>query len=224
MLAVRQHDARQRDAVLILHGVANHRERLDGGLAVGRDVVRAVEVPLVDLVTRDKAVDLDGMVALDLNGFQLFRFDLDIFALAHFVAAPLLVALDDVAGLGVDHLLLQAVAGLLVDHMEARLLDAGGGRIQHDRAGHEGKLEGAFPIGAGGHRILQLVGDSGESGGRGTELQPRLAVLVPGPTVTSNVSAKAMPVANRKLSVYRTKRDFEKTAEPSGERPVAPST
>src|SRR5436309_3995197 len=31
-------------------------------------------------------------------------------------------------------------------------------------------------------------------------------------------------VANQKLSVYRKKRDFEKTAEPSGELAVAPST
>src|SRR3954452_14007593 len=77
--------------------------------------------------------------------------------------------------------------------MKARLLHAGRGRIEHDRAGHEGKFEGAFPIGAGSHGILQLIGDSGEFGGRGTELQPRLAVLVPGSSVARDVSAQEMP-------------------------------
>ena len=34
-----EHDARQRDPVLVLHGVADHGEGVDGGLAVRGDVV-----------------------------------------------------------------------------------------------------------------------------------------------------------------------------------------
>ncbi len=72
MLAVGQYDARQRDPLLILHGVADHGEGVDGGLAVGRDVVGIVVIALVDFIPRHETVDLDGVVALDLDGFELF--------------------------------------------------------------------------------------------------------------------------------------------------------
>src|SRR6478735_2785793 len=114
VLAVGEHDLGERDAILVLHGVADHGKSIDRGLAVGRDIVGMVEIALVDLVARHKALDVDGVVALDLDRFELLRLDLDIFALAQLVAASLLVALDDIAGLGVDHLLLQSVAGLAV--------------------------------------------------------------------------------------------------------------
>jgi hypothetical protein len=104
---------------MVLHGVADHGKSVDAGLAVGRDVIGMVEIALVDFVFGYKAVDVDGMVAFDLNRFELFLFDLDIFAFFQLIAAGLLVAFDDVPGLGVDHLLLQPVAGLLVDHVEA---------------------------------------------------------------------------------------------------------
>ena len=74
------------------------------------------------------------MVAFDLDGFQLFLFDLDIFALFQLVAAALLIAFDDIAGLGIDHLLLQPVAGFLVDHVEAGFVDGCRGRIKQHRA------------------------------------------------------------------------------------------
>ncbi len=47
------------------------------------------------------------MGAFDLDRFQLFLVDLDVFALFQLIAAGLLFALDHIAGLGVDHLLLQ---------------------------------------------------------------------------------------------------------------------
>ncbi len=81
MLAVGQDDAGQRDPPLVLHGVANHREGVDAGLAVGGDIIGAIDVALVDLLHRHKAVDVDGMGAFDLDGFQLFLVDLDVFAL-----------------------------------------------------------------------------------------------------------------------------------------------
>jgi hypothetical protein len=63
------------------------------------------------------------MTAFDLDGFQLVLFDLDVFALLQFVTAGLLIAFDHIAGLGIDHLLLQPVAGFLVDHVEVRFFD-----------------------------------------------------------------------------------------------------
>ncbi len=151
VLAIGQHDSRQRDAVLVLHGVADHSEGIDRRLAVRRDVIGMVEIALVDLLARHEAVDVDRVVALDLHRLQLLRLDLDIFALGELVAATLLVAFDDVAGFRVDHLLLQPVASLAVDHVEACLLDRGRGRIEHDGAAHQRQLERTFPIGTGRH-------------------------------------------------------------------------
>jgi hypothetical protein len=118
---------------------------------------RVIEIALVDFVLGHKAVDVDGVVAFDLNSVQLFLFDLDIFALFQFVAAGFLIAFDHVAGLGVDHLLLEPVAGLLVDHMEVGLFDRRRGRVERHRASHEGKFQGPFPIGARGHYNLRIV-------------------------------------------------------------------
>src|SRR5881392_3905513 len=54
-------------------------------------------------------------------------------------------------------------------------------------------------------------------------LKPRLGVLVPGPYGCGPIDVAGFAVSLRNLSTYRKKRDFEKTAEPSGETPVAPS-
>jgi hypothetical protein len=73
------------------------------------------------------------MVAVDLDGIQLVLFDLDIFALFQFVTAGLLFAFDDVAGLGINHLLFEPVAGFLVDHVEAGFVRGSCGRIEQYR-------------------------------------------------------------------------------------------
>ena len=135
-----------------------------------------VEIALVDLLARYKTLDIDGVVAFDLDRLELFRLDLDIFALAQLVAASLLVALDDVAGFGIDHLLLQPVAGFAVDQVKPGLLGRGRGGIEHDRAGDERQFQRPFPVGAGGHSNLQCF--QGVS-----EPQPMLGVLVPGGTL-----------------------------------------
>jgi len=56
--------------------------------------------------------------ARDLDSFQFLRLDLDILAARQFVTAALVVLVDDLARLLVDHLLAQAVAGLSVDLVE----------------------------------------------------------------------------------------------------------
>ena len=84
---------------------------------------------------------MTSLVAFDLDGFQFVLFDLDILALLQFVPARLLFAFDHVAGLGVDHLLFQPVAGFPVDHVEVGLLDRRGGRIERHGTRHERKLQ-----------------------------------------------------------------------------------
>jgi hypothetical protein len=69
-----------------------------------------------------------------------------------------LVALDDVAciyllaGLRIDLAILDAMAGALVDLMEADLLALGGGREERDRTRDERELEVTLPVRARRHR------------------------------------------------------------------------
>jgi hypothetical protein len=129
MLAVGQHDAGERGLVLSFHRIADHREGVDPGLAVGRDEIGLLEIARVDLLARDELIDLEGMRAFELDGLELVGIDLDIFAFRQLIAAALLVFLDHLAGFGVHHLLLQPMAGLPVDLMKVGALGRRGRRV-----------------------------------------------------------------------------------------------
>ena len=79
---------------------------------------------------------------------QLFVLDPDINALFDLVASPLVVGIDRIAGLFVDQLLTEAVAGFLIDLPEGDALGRGCRCVQGDRTRDERKLEVALPIGA----------------------------------------------------------------------------
>jgi hypothetical protein len=145
---MRHHDAGERDALLVLHGVADHHERLGRALAVGHDVVRLVEIALVDLGARHEAFDVDRVRALDRDRLELVVVDRHVLALADLVAAALVRGIDRVAGLLVHHQLAQAMAGPGVDLVEMRLLGLRCRREELDRAGDEGEAQMTFPIGA----------------------------------------------------------------------------
>jgi hypothetical protein len=89
MLAVREHDAGERDLALVLHGVADYGEGFLSALAFGDDVVRALIVALVDVFLGDELVDVDRVRALDLDRLKLLGLDLDILAARQLVAAAL---------------------------------------------------------------------------------------------------------------------------------------
>jgi hypothetical protein len=77
------------------------------------------------------------------------------------------------AGLGIDAGVLDAVAGVPVDLVEADLFGIGRGRIERDRAGDERKAQEAFPVGAGGHgRELRLRSDSRRTSSVGSDTPP----------------------------------------------------
>jgi hypothetical protein len=96
---------------------------------------------------------------VDLDGARGFQRDLLEFLLGHLDELVLLqlVALDDilvghlVAGVGVHLEILDAVAGLPVELVEADLLALRGRRIERHRAGDQGQTQKAFPVGARGH-------------------------------------------------------------------------
>ena len=59
VLARREHHLADRDHSLLADGLADHGERLLADLAIRHDVVRVVEIELVDLLARHELVDLD---------------------------------------------------------------------------------------------------------------------------------------------------------------------
>jgi hypothetical protein len=61
-----KHDTPKRHLFLSLHGVAYHGERVRTRLAVGYDVIRFVEISLVDILGWNEIVDIDGVSALKL--------------------------------------------------------------------------------------------------------------------------------------------------------------
>jgi hypothetical protein len=84
-------------------------------LAVGRNVVGAVQIPLVDLLARNERVDLDGVSAVDRKGIEFVVIHQDVGVFRVFVAPALVFTLDRFPGDLIDQLLAQSVAGLLID-------------------------------------------------------------------------------------------------------------
>src|SRR6185437_16615302 len=126
--------------------------RFKRDLALRDEIVGALDVALVDLGFRHEAVDVDRVAALDRDRVEFFVLDLQVDALVDLVAPPLVFRIDRLLCLVVDQLLAKAMAGLLVDLPEGDPLAGRGRGVQRDRAGDEGKLEIAFPVGAGrGH-------------------------------------------------------------------------
>src|SRR5213078_1073669 len=113
---------------------------------VGHDVIRSVEEALVDLGPRHKAVDLDGVGAFDLDRFELGILDDEVLAFGDLVAAAFVFGGDRLAGLFIDELLSQAIAGGLVDLPERDALGGRARRMQRNRTGDQGELEIAFPV------------------------------------------------------------------------------
>ena len=155
VLARGEGDLAERDRAFLADRLADHCEGLLADFAVRHHVVRAVEVDLIDLFPRHELVDLDHPLALDGNRFQLLGGKLEVFALADLIALDDVGGLHLVAALGVDLAVLDAVAGILVELMEADFLALGGRRIQGDRTRYERQLQVALPVGTGRHDQLQ---------------------------------------------------------------------
>src|SRR5204862_2025903 len=114
-------------------GLPDDREGLLGVRLIGSDVIGSSEEPLVDLLPRHEAVDLDDMGALDLDPLEFLVLDHEVLAFGDLVAAALLLGRYGLAGFLVDQLLAQAIAGRLVDLPEGGALRRRAGGMQRDR-------------------------------------------------------------------------------------------
>ena len=150
-LAPEQHDAREAHHFLGAHGIADDGERFLADAVGGREIVGRVEIQLVDLVARHEALDIDGVVAFELDRLDLVVLDLDELALGDLVALDLVVGLDRIAGLLVHELAPHAIAGLAIEGAEGNALGRGGRGIKRHRTRDEGKLQIAFPVRPGCH-------------------------------------------------------------------------
>jgi hypothetical protein len=70
VLAGREHDTADRHHALLCNCVADDAERLLADLAVGNDVVGAVDVEIVNLGARHELGDIDGARRLDLDRLE----------------------------------------------------------------------------------------------------------------------------------------------------------
>jgi hypothetical protein len=150
------------DLVLLGHRLADDPEGLGGELAVGMHPIGGIEIDRIDLVTIDKAVEVDDLRRFDLQVFQLVVADRDIAPALVLVALDDLIAVDDLAGLGVDELLRHTIAGLAVQLVEPDALGLGRRRHQVDRAGHQRQAQEPVPA-SSGHLDLLFRLKTGES-------------------------------------------------------------
>jgi hypothetical protein len=107
---------------LFIDRLAYNSECLRANITVRHEVVRVIEIELVDLALRYELVDLSRAFALKRDRFELFRIDLQILAFADFVAFDDVAGFDFIAGLGIDLPVFDPIAGTFIDLMEADLL------------------------------------------------------------------------------------------------------
>jgi hypothetical protein len=102
VLAGCEDDLADRNHALLADGLADHRERLLSDLTVGHNVIRIVEIELVDFLARHELVNVDHALALDGNRFKFLWVKLEVLPLADFVPFDDVGAFDLVSALGVN--------------------------------------------------------------------------------------------------------------------------
>ena len=134
MLAARQHHAADRDHVHAADGFADDREGVVPDLPVRDEVIGPDEIAGIDVGLRHELVDVDRAGGFQGDVLKLVLRHFDVGVGVDLVALHDVVVRDFLAGVGVHLHVLDAVAGVSVDLVEADLLGIGRGRIQSDRA------------------------------------------------------------------------------------------
>ena len=119
------------------HRLADHREGLLADLVSRLQEVRPVEPDPAHVIAGDEPVDVDRPRALEAHRLELLLFEDHEAIVLDLLPLGLIVLGDGLAGLGVDILALDAVAGLPVDRVETQRLAGGPRRLHRHRAGDE---------------------------------------------------------------------------------------
>jgi hypothetical protein len=131
--------------LLVLHGLADHGEGLDAGLARRHEMVWPLPIEPVDRAARHELLDVDDPRRFELHSLEVFLVEQDVFALGNLEALHEVAPRHFLAGSRVDRLHPDAVVGLGIDEIEADRLRLAHGGIERDRAGHEGQAQMSFP-------------------------------------------------------------------------------
>src|SRR6266850_484592 len=110
MLACRQYDATQCDHSLFLDRVPDHNVGLPADLAIWDDVIRNVQVEVVDLISRHEPINLDRVPAFDSDRLKLILGYFNVAILADLVAHDDALSLDVFAGLCIAFAILDPVS------------------------------------------------------------------------------------------------------------------
>ena len=127
------------------HALAHQRERLVGAPVGGPKVIGLVEIEVVDPGKIDERGDGQRLVAMRNDCFDLLRLDGDVFVFRHFIALDLIVPFDRLAGLSVNELAPNPVAGRPIDGVQGDALGGRSGGVKGDRDRHLRDLQEAFP-------------------------------------------------------------------------------
>src|SRR5215467_3111353 len=146
-----QHHAPQSDHPLLLDGIADHSESLHPNVSIGNDVIRIRVVEFVDFLARDKLIDLDHVFAFECDRFKLLGLDLDVVAFLQLITLDDFVAIDLIAGFGIDLQVSDAMAGFSVELVEIDFLALRRRRIERDRTRDQREAKKSLPISAWGH-------------------------------------------------------------------------
>jgi hypothetical protein len=120
VLPAGQHDSTERDHVHFADRVPDDRKGILSDLTVRGDVVRRVDVAVIDLISRNKLINLDGPRAFNLHSIKFFIFNDEVLSFSNLIAARNVLSRDNLAGFRVNVLLLQSVSGLPVNTIEIR--------------------------------------------------------------------------------------------------------
>src|ERR1700674_2479111 len=102
MLTAGKDDAAERSHAFAAHRLTDHRESVHADPAVRHNVVGCVEVSFIDRSSRHKTVNFDRARAFDLDVLKLLVLDQHELIAADFESAALVLAVDDLAGFGID--------------------------------------------------------------------------------------------------------------------------
>ncbi len=114
------------------------------GVLLGDEVIRLVEVDGVDGGEVDEVLEFDDSAGLWGDGFDFFVAEDDVFVGGDFVAFDHVFAVDFLAVVGADHLLLEADFVLVVEEVECDAFFAHGG-VEFDGDVDHSEGEGAGP-------------------------------------------------------------------------------
>jgi hypothetical protein len=121
VLPTGQDDPTECDHVHFADGVSDDRKGILPDLTIGGDVIRRVDVTIIDFVSRNELIDFNGPGTLDFDSLKFFVLNDEVLSFSDLITARDVLAGDFLTSFGIDILLFQTVSGLPVNAIETHL-------------------------------------------------------------------------------------------------------